>query len=187
MTRKFKIAQPNNNIDPSVTKAVNDSTPLVHSFAELIMSNYTKAEDTKPLGAIEQSIQDLFDKWPSNDLFTKRMAEFTEIMLDFKPKLKGNDLKFGKLYKMNDTLWVVIHNNGGTFYGVNASLTNYTTISQATETGEGTVHYVSLAEVGEFAKALLSTKGETLLNYVVKTFGAPGLAALLANIGEGIV
>lgn len=158
----IKSVSTTSTIDPSVTKAVTKSTPLVYAFCEKIMSHVNE-DSTKNLTVVEKQILDLFATFP-NDENTVRLAKLTELLTGIKLDMRKGPWQIGQMYKNNGVLYAVVLIDTNYAYGINSSSTSFTCINKNTvRTGS---YAVTVAETGLFCKELLNISGARLIKFL---------------------
>jgi len=173
------------------TDAVANATPLILALAEKIKSFYDK--DTNLVLARDDAqfteVQAVFNDWPADE-FSNRLAQFTEALTGFKPRLQtAKSFKIGELLKIDGRAYVVVGNanDGHPYYAVNASVTDYNTISAINTTGiQLNYQAVGAAEAGLFIKELLTVPGSKLIVFLANN--APYITdELIAELGADLV
>ena len=187
MPRKYKLNTNTNStsdIDPSVTKAVKNATPLTAAFAELVMSKIAKNDEVE-LDDEAKKIQDIFNKRPSS-VPADWLASLLEAVTGYKPTTVTNtSYKTGDTFLATDgKVYAVITNTGSTAYGVGATGTTYATATGNSKGIPGTVP--TTAQVGLFAKDFLKVDGKTFVKYVNGTLGTSALSILLDSV-DGVL
>ena len=165
-------------ISPEVTRAVANSSPLVYNFCTRITDlHYNKVQSE--MSDDEQKIQNIFSKW-ANDETTKRLAQLTEALTGFNPKM-NSQWKLGELFKHNSSVWAVVYTDSNYVYGINSMATAYTSISSLTSKST-----ITDTEAGLFNKGMIEVKGVNLISYLT-SIGSTVFAAFIKEFGSDLL